>query len=379
MINPLSTNSLLSDYKKEIKQSIHNDLYNNFDIARFGKNPDNIFQFIVRRMKYFLKKMLVFKKDFPESVLNKALNFIHPNEERFENLYKSLSDKESQDILIKILSYRALGFRKVKLATNTKEYWKGINDLKKISDQDNRLQSNYQNWDLTFFDLNTIGFPIQLYNTPSSVYNHFIEQQYQCMSNNHVIGVQEGDVVIDAGACWGEASLYFSYLSAPNGRVLSIEFLPSNLDIFKNNLELNTELAKRIEIIPKAVWSESNLDLDFQDNGPGTTLIASKVVKKGGKTETITIDKLVMDKDLPRVDFIKMDIEGAELFALKGAEKTIKKYHPGLAISIYHSLDDFLDIPEYIQSLKMGYKFFIRHFTIHAEETILFATAELND
>ena len=49
-----------------------------------------------------------------------------------------------------------------------------------------------------------------------------------------------------------------------------------------------------------------------------------------------------------------MDIEGAELPALKGAERSIKRYRPNLAISIYHSLDDFLDIPEYINSLKSG-------------------------
>ena len=70
-----------------------------------------------------------------------------------------------------------------------------------------------------------------------------------------------------------------------------------------------------------------------------------------------------------------MDIEGAELNALKGAEETIRRFKPKLAITVYHSLNDFWEIPEWLESLGLGYKFYLRHFTIHAEETVLFASA----
>ena len=73
------------------------------------------------------------------------------------------------------------------------------------------------------------------------------------------------------------------------------------------------------------------------------------------------------------VDFIKMDIEGAESEALEGAKQTIRAFHPKLAISVYHKLDDFWTIPKYIDQLGMGYRFYLRHFTIHREETVLFA------
>jgi hypothetical protein len=78
-----------------------------------------------------------------------------------------------------------------------------------------------------------------------------------------------------------------------------------------------------------------------------------------------------------RIDFIKMDIEGAELPALKGAVKTIRKFKPKLAIAIYHSWDDFTGLPAFINSLDLGYRLFIGHYTIHAEETILFAEVPL--
>ena len=68
-----------------------------------------------------------------------------------------------------------------------------------------------------------------------------------------------------------------------------------------------------------------------------------------------------------------MDIEGAEPSALEGAIETIKKFKPKLAIAIYHSMDDFVNIPNWILDLNLGYEIFIDHYTIHAEETVCFA------
>lgn len=61
--------------------------------------------------------------------------------------------------------------------------------------------------------------------------------------------------------------------------------------------------------------------------------------------------------------------------ALRGAERTIRSDRPRLAICVYHSLQDFVRIPKWIASLGLGYRFYLDHFTIHAEETILFARA----
>jgi hypothetical protein len=71
-----------------------------------------------------------------------------------------------------------------------------------------------------------------------------------------------------------------------------------------------------------------------------------------------------------------MDIEGAELSALKGGIETIKRFRPKLAISIYHSLDDFINIAAYLKALNLGYKFYLRHGTIFNEETVLLAVCE---
>lgn len=76
------------------------------------------------------------------------------------------------------------------------------------------------------------------------------------------------------------------------------------------------------------------------------------------------------------VTFIKMDIEGAELPSLKGAEKVISTSLPKLAICIYHSDTDMLEIPEYIMEEYPNYSLYVRHYKRYASETVLYAVNE---
>ena len=125
-----------------------------------------------------------------------------------------------------------------------------------------------------------------------------------------------------------------------------------------------------------AVWSESDLTAYYKDDGPGTCVEMHPFPDQEGKVKTLSIDDLVEKNGLSRVDFIKMDIEGAELEALSGAQESLRKFKPNLAISIYHSLEDFSGIAPWINKLHLGYNFHIRHFTIHQEETVLFASTK---
>lgn len=76
------------------------------------------------------------------------------------------------------------------------------------------------------------------------------------------------------------------------------------------------------------------------------------------------------------VSFIKMDIEGSELETLKGAENTILKNMPILAICVYHKPEDLITIPQYISSLQTStqkYSFYLRHHSYMLTETVLYA------
>ncbi len=121
------------------------------------------------------------------------------------------------------------------------------------------------------------------------------------------------------------------------------------------------------------LWSKSGEQLFVEGSGPGTRVSSNATRPDAIRRETLAIDDMVKNEKLDRVDFIKMDIEGAELEALRGAENTIRQFRPKLAISVYHKFDDVWEIPQYIDSLGLGYRFALRHFTIHAEETVLFA------
>ncbi len=74
-------------------------------------------------------------------------------------------------------------------------------------------------------------------------------------------------------------------------------------------------------------------------------------------------------------NFIKMDIEGAEEDALRGAAEIIRQYHPTLAISIYHKHDDLWRLPQLIRGLYPDYELYIRHHFWGPWETVLYCVA----
>ena len=73
--------------------------------------------------------------------------------------------------------------------------------------------------------------------------------------------------------------------------------------------------------------------------------------------------------------FIKMDLEGAEYQALLGGRGYLMKYHPNLAISLYHKAEDIWTIPKLLLELYPKYTFYIRHYSVLASETVLYAKA----
>jgi FkbM family methyltransferase len=181
---------------------------------------------------------------------------------------------------------------------------------------------------------------------------------------------------MDLGACWGDSALYFAWKTGEHGKVYSFEFIPDNIKLFNLNISLNPYLKKQIELIQQPVSNKSNDEIYFIDNGPGSRIEYAPFVGHKGQATTISIDDFVTNNNITKVDFIKMDIEGAEPAALKGAIETIKKFKPKLAIPIYHSMDDFVSIPNWITGLNLGYKLYMNHYTIHSEETVIFAKVE---
>jgi FkbM family methyltransferase len=170
----------------------------------------------------------------------------------------------------------------------------------------------------------------------------------------------ENEVLIDCGAYDGDISLFFAKQIKPE----VIYAFECDTEIFLK-LKRNTSHLHNIHIFEKGCWSRKAI-LSFTNCGT----MASKIDSDGQiKIEADSIDNIVQDA----ATFIKMDVEGAEFEALKGARNTILKYTPKLAISVYHLKEDLISIPHYILSLNDKYELYLRHYESFSSELILYA------
>jgi FkbM family methyltransferase len=170
------------------------------------------------------------------------------------------------------------------------------------------------------------------------------------------ITVHPGDVVLDCGANVGVYTQVA--LNAGAKTVVTIEPAPENIECLRRNF--SKEIASgQVIVYPKGVWDKDDLLTLYVD--PNNSAADSFVIEKNGwhgvrQMPLTTIDKLVAELKLERVDFIKMDIEGAEPKALIGGRETLAKYHPRLAISSYHAPDHPETIPRIVRQAWPEYR-----------------------
>lgn len=179
-----------------------------------------------------------------------------------------------------------------------------------------------------------------------------------------VFSVGEKEIFIDGGGYNGDTSLGFiDWTDGDYSKICVFEPFGEMFQYIKKRVkEKNLE---RIELYNNALWSRKE-SLHFLENDSGSHVVETGKVA----IEGISLDEIVKEE---KVTFIKMDIEGSELDALKGAQNVIKKNKPKLAICIYHKPEDILEIPAYILKLVPEYKFYIRHYTSCMWETVLYA------
>lgn len=371
--------AFLADYVRLIAGATDADFADNYDADRFGV-PSPTREAWKERLRKLLEcaglstvgaRRLASAQ--AKNAITKGLAFVEPHLPDLEWLHSILADEESRRMLVHLAAFRALGHRRIRLPTNTASFWKARDEASLIPCGAEEIDPKFFNWKLRQRSLERFGYPITMFTGPGACYTTFVHQQYRCETADGVIECESGDVAVDAGGCYGDTALYFAHKAGPHGRVESFEFLPVNVAVFRRNLQLNPELASRIRLHENAVYSESGRELFVLENGPGTRVVASTDDPEALAVRTLKIDDLVASGGLPRIDFIKMDIEGAELEALRGCEAVLRRFKPKLAVTVYHDFKDFWTIPRFLDGLGLRYRFFLRHFTIHEEETVLFA------
>lgn len=298
--------------------------------------------------------------------------------DRVEWLHRSLADDSSRDCLVRLFVHRLAGAERAPLPDpaggRTLAEW---TPLERVEDGDEEgFDSGFRGVKLQGYEIPVGGDRLRLLTTPARPNTLFDVEQYADDS----IGarVKPGDFVIDGGGCWGDSALYFARLAGAGGRVFSFEFLESNLRVFSKNLELNPTLAGRIQVVERPLWSDAATCFTVKGDGPATRVdpVPSDVKEiPAGAIPGVSIDAFVAENGLDRLDFIKMDIEGAEPQALAGSLESIRRFRPHLALCVYHHPLDFVRLAEVVDALKLGYRFTLRHFTDGEWETVLFASA----
>ena len=364
-------NKFKIELKKFIKSRVHNSYgVENFDSNRFGDYVKSSENLNVSSLKQFVKKIIRHNSLVLTESYLKEISY----ENQLNWLWSNLNTK-GKKILIELIAFRVMGFEKVMLSRNNTEYNLSLKLSNEIIDYNDYIDPGFMHFILYKMDLNSLGMDIKLYFTPAGISIDFILAQYTYREKNKVlIDAGKDDVVLDVGGCWGDTALFFANKIGKKGKVYSFEFIPNNISIFEKNINLNPHLKDQIVLVSSPVSNKSGDNIYYKDNGPGSQVKSEPFVGSSGIATTISIDDFVEQKQLTKVDFIKMDIEGAEPFALNGAIKTIKKFKPKLAIAIYHSMSDFVEIPKWIVDLNLGYKLYLDHYTIHSEETVIFAS-----
>ena len=186
--------------------------------------------------------------------------------------------------------------------------------------------------------------------------------------------------VFDAGAYDGINVIAFNKLLPNVEKIYGFEAI---YDITRNPYIEQFLPKDKFEIIPFALGAK-NQKINFYINKSfawcsfGEDITEKTLPKDSDEwncriVDVTTIDTFCNDKNIIP-DFIKMDIEGAELSALQGGIETIKKCRPQLAISIYHQEGkDLITIPLYLQENLENYKFRLGHYSETSSETVLYA------
>jgi len=276
------------------------------------------------------------------------------NPESFDEIYKLLADEASKATFNWYVQYRTAyafigeGAHELFTPEITREGWDNME--KRIRRAANHVYK---------VDEFTIeGIARELVRT-------FVVQQY---GYDSIVEPKLGDIVFDIGAYVGDTALWFSKAVGPQGKVYAFEPEPSNFAKLKANLERN----KVTNVIPLQLALSENEGEMRVSSGAGSSVKTQ--AGTGKSVKVTTIDNFVEANTLPRVDFIKMDVEGHELKVLEGAHETIKTFKPSLALSAYHRGDDLIELTKFLLKLNPNYRFYLRHCGPSWPETVLYAT-----
>jgi len=183
-----------------------------------------------------------------------------------------------------------------------------------------------------------------------NISNQFKELVYSNTAHYLIHGFipERGAIAFDCGVFDGGTATVFSEMG----------YKVYGFEIDKTNYERSSKIAEEKNFVVEHLGLGSYKH-EGRYNLQGNS--GNHLIENGMETVPVTtIDAYVREKNLPSVDFIKMDVEGAELDILKGAKTSIARFKPILALSAYHKWDDFWTLTNFIKSIRPDYEFAMR-------------------
>ena len=323
-------------------------------------SPENIVRRAVRKTGSFIKG--IFRN--PQKLVLSQFRMHYAS---FDKSFQLMSDPYSRNLFAELIFMRLVSEKGMRLSSFTQEFVDSYEKASRTVLNSNEMLPVYT-WALRKISLDSP--PVSFFTEPSILNLHFTGKLYRYQCAEAIVEVEGGDIVIDAGVGWGDTTVYIAALAdqEPGGHVYAFDILEDGMNALSEQRNQNPEITNITPVL-RALSDKDGDQVNISTPSPGAKVVIEETEKT---VETITIDAFSEQNLLARVDFIKMDIEGSEIPALTGATKTIERFKPKLAISVYHKWNDLLAIPQLIHGIRDDYSYYLDCTTGFGGATILY-------
>ena len=160
-----------------------------------------------------------------------------------------------------------------------------------------------------------------------------------------------------------------------DGKIFVFEPSPEHINVIALEIDQNL-LEDRVFIVPNGLGEFTNPVQGIDSSLSAIADPGFSVANVEDAVPILALEDFLAVQDIDRRDCIKLDVEGFELKALKGAVAALNLYWLRLVDSLYHKPEDFFEIPIYLKTHFPFYRLYLDHYTIARDETVLYAIAD---